>query len=176
MGKNGKHKKNADNGNDAPPKGFDIDEPKLPEAIENAALGSGGYPYKEKLGRKEYEHELTQLQIELLKLQAHVQKAGRARRRPVRRPRHRRQGRLHRPLHAAPQSPPRPHRRAVQADDTEQGQWYFQRYIAHLPTRGDIVLYDRSWYNRAGVERVMGFCTPEQSAQFLREAPSSKPC
>ncbi len=171
MGKNGKHKKNADNGNDALPKGFDIDEPKLPEAIENAALGSGGYPYKEKLGRKEYEHELTQLQIELLKLQAHVQKQGErvvvlfegrdtagkggciGRFMQHLNPRHARTVALSKPT------------------TTEQGQWYFQRYIAHLPTRGDIVLYDRSWYNRAGVERVMGFCTPEQSAQFLREAP-----
>ena len=172
MGKNGKRKKNADNGNDALPKGFDIDEPKLPEAIENAALGSGGYPYKEKLGRKEYEHELTQLQIELLKLQAHVQKARRARRSRCSRaattagkggcigrfmqhlnPRHARTVALSKPT------------------TTEQGQWYFQRYVAHLPTRATSCSIDRSWYNRAGVERVMGFCTPEQSAQFLREAP-----
>ena len=56
--------------------------------------------------------------------------------------------------------------------EVEQGQWYFQRYIAHLPTRGEIVLFDRSWYNRAGVERVMGFCTPEQVELFFREAPN----
>ena len=55
--------------------------------------------------------------------------------------------------------------------ETEQGQWYFQRYVPHLPTAGDMALFDRSWYNRAGVERVMGFCTPEQHATFLREAP-----
>jgi polyphosphate kinase 2 len=53
----------------------------------------------------------------------------------------------------------------------EQGQWYFQRYVQHLPTRGEIVLFDRSWYNRAGVERVMGFCTTEEWTEFLREAP-----
>ena len=53
----------------------------------------------------------------------------------------------------------------------EQGQWYFQRYVQHLPTRGEIVLFDRSWYNRAGVERVMGFCTDEELAEFLRQAP-----
>jgi polyphosphate kinase 2 len=53
----------------------------------------------------------------------------------------------------------------------EEGEWYFQRYVAHLPTKGEIVLFDRSWYNRAGVERVMGFATPEQVNQFLRQAP-----
>jgi polyphosphate kinase 2 len=55
--------------------------------------------------------------------------------------------------------------------ERERGQWYFQRYVEHLPTAGEIVLFDRSWYNRAGVEPVMGFCTPEQTEQFLREAP-----
>jgi polyphosphate kinase 2 len=55
--------------------------------------------------------------------------------------------------------------------DREQGQWYFQRYIAHLPARGEIVLFDRSWYNRAGVEKVMGFCTPKEHALFLRQTP-----
>ena len=55
--------------------------------------------------------------------------------------------------------------------DRERSQWYFQRYIAHLPSAGEIVLFDRSWYNRAGVEKVMGFCTPEQTAQFLRQTP-----
>ena len=55
--------------------------------------------------------------------------------------------------------------------DREKTQWYFQRYIAHLPAAGEIVLFDRSWYNRAGVERVMGFCTDEQYARFLEQAP-----
>jgi polyphosphate kinase 2 len=55
--------------------------------------------------------------------------------------------------------------------DREQGQWYFQRYIEHLPAKGEIVLFDRSWYNRAGVERVMGFCTPQEEALFLRQCP-----
>ena len=55
--------------------------------------------------------------------------------------------------------------------DRERGQWYFQRFIEHLPTRGEIVLFDRSWYNRAGVERVMGFCTPQEEALFLRQCP-----
>ena len=55
--------------------------------------------------------------------------------------------------------------------DAERTQWYFQRYVPHLPSAGEIVLLDRSWYNRAGVERVMGFCTPEQTAAFLKQAP-----
>ncbi|WP_369069779.1 polyphosphate kinase 2 [Kineococcus terrestris] len=56
-------------------------------------------------------------------------------------------------------------------DARERGQWYFQRYVEHLPTAGEIVLFDRSWYNRAGVERVMGFCTPEELEVFLQQAP-----
>ena len=55
--------------------------------------------------------------------------------------------------------------------ERERGQWYFQRYVAHLPAKGEMVLFDRSWYNRAGVEKVMGFCTPEEHAEFLRAAP-----
>ena len=55
--------------------------------------------------------------------------------------------------------------------DREQGQWYFQRYVEHLPAAGEIALFDRSWYNRAGVERVMGFCSPAEYLEFLREAP-----
>ncbi len=56
--------------------------------------------------------------------------------------------------------------------EREQSQWYFQRYLEHLPAAGEIVLFDRSWYNRAGVEKVMGFCTPAQTAQFLKQAPT----
>ena len=59
----------------------------------------------------------------------------------------------------------------TQPSDSEMGQWFFQRYIQHLPTAGEIVLFDRSWYNRAGVERVMGFCRPEEYLEFMREAP-----
>lgn len=55
--------------------------------------------------------------------------------------------------------------------DRERGQWYYQRYIAHLPAKGEIVLFDRSWYNRAGVEKVMGFCTPQEYVLFLRQTP-----
>ena len=55
--------------------------------------------------------------------------------------------------------------------ETERGQWYFQRYVEHLPTAGEIVLFDRSWYNRAGVERVMGFCNPGEDEEFMRQCP-----
>ena len=55
--------------------------------------------------------------------------------------------------------------------DRERGQWYYQRYIAHLPAKGEMVLFDRSWYNRAGVEQVMGFCTPQEHTLFLRQTP-----
>jgi polyphosphate kinase 2 len=55
--------------------------------------------------------------------------------------------------------------------DRERGQWYYQRYIAHLPSRGEIVFFDRSWYNRAGIEKVMGFCTPQEYVLFLRQTP-----
>ncbi|MBI5433772.1 MAG: polyphosphate kinase 2, partial [Planctomycetes bacterium] len=55
--------------------------------------------------------------------------------------------------------------------EQERGQWYFQRYVQHLPCSGEIVFFDRSWYNRAGVERVMGFCSPEEHLEFLRQAP-----
>jgi polyphosphate kinase 2 len=56
-------------------------------------------------------------------------------------------------------------------NDRERGQWYYQRYITHLPAKGEIVLFDRSWYNRAGVEQVMGFCTPQEHSLFLRQTP-----
>jgi polyphosphate kinase 2 (PPK2 family) len=55
--------------------------------------------------------------------------------------------------------------------ERERGQWYFQRYIAQLPARGEIVLFDRSWYNRAGVERVMGYCTPQEYKLFMQQTP-----
>ena len=60
--------------------------------------------------------------------------------------------------------------------ENEVGQWYFQRYAEHLPTAGEMVLFDRSWYNRAGVEQVMGFCTPADAAEFLKQAPALRRC
>ena len=151
--------------------GFDIDNPKLPSSIADVALTAGAYPYDKKLKREAYEDELVALQIELLKLQAHVQAEGQ---RVVvvfeGRDTAGKGGCIGRFMqHLNPR-----HARAValsKPNDAERGQWYFQRYAQHMPTRGDIVLFDRSWYNRAGVERVMGFCTPDQLADFLREAP-----
>ncbi len=151
--------------------GFDINDPEIPQALADAAMASGGYPYDAKVKRKAYEEELTPLQIELLKFQAHIEKSGE---RVVilfeGRDTSGKGGAISTILERIN---PR-HARAValsKPTDAERGQWYFQRYIQHLPTAGDMVLFDRSWYNRAGVERVMGFCTPEQHASFLRDAP-----
>ena len=152
-------------------KAFDLDDPRLPREIDDAALTSGAFPYQEKLGRQTYAKELERLQIELIKLQASLQKRG---------------GRLvvlFEGRDAAGKGStikrfmahlnPRRARAVALSKPTEveAGQWYFQRYVPHLPAAGDIVLFDRSWYNRAGVEKVMGFCTAEQLADFLREAP-----
>ncbi len=149
---------------------FDIDNPKLPDWVEKKALESGGYPYEKKLERDEYEGTLEKLQIELVKLQAWQQATGERvlvifegrdaagkggaidATRQYMNPRSARNVALPKP------------------SDTERGQWYFQRYVAQFPTSGEFVIFDRSWYNRAGVEPVMGFCTPEQHARFLMEA------
>ena len=150
---------------------FSLDDPKFPKAIEEAALASGGFPYDKTLKRKRYEAELEPLQIELLKLQAHVAKTGE---RFVILFEGRDSAGKGGCINAILQHLNPRHARTValtKPTDTERGQWYFQRYIQHLPTAGDIVLFDRSWYNRAGVERVMGFCTPDQHADFLRDAP-----
>ena len=111
-------------------------------------------------------------QIELLKLQQVEQTHGRPARHRLRRTRRRRQGRHHSAIHGASQ--PRSARVVAleKPTESEKSQWYFQRYVTHLPTAGEMVLFDRSWYNRAGVETVMGFCTPEQYAEFIRQAPA----
>jgi polyphosphate kinase 2 len=129
----------------------------------------GPYPYRKKLKRRSYEKTLRLLQIELLKVQqwaiADEQKivilfegrdaAGKGgtikRFREHLNPRNARVVALAKP------------------NDTERGQWYFQRYITQLPTAGEIVFFDRSWYNRAGVEPVMGFCTPAEYLRFIRQ-------
>jgi len=129
------------------------------------------YPYKYKMLRKDYEREKFILQTELLKLQQWVKEskqrvvilfegrdaAGKG-------------GTIKRMMeHLNPRGA-----RVVALEkpsEVERGQWYFQRYVEHLPTMGEILLFDRSWYNRAGVERVMGFCTEEEYSEFLRQAP-----
>jgi polyphosphate kinase 2 len=150
---------------------FDIEDPKLPDWIEKHKLTAGGYPYDKKMKREEYEETLERLQVELVKAQAWMQKSG-ARvlalfegrdaagkggtifvLRQYMNPRTARNVALTRP------------------SETESGQWYFQRYVTHFPTAGEFVTFDRSWYNRAGVEPVMGFCTPGQHVRFLDEVP-----
>ncbi|MEV6353120.1 polyphosphate kinase 2 [Streptomyces hydrogenans] len=129
------------------------------------------YPYERKLRRAEYERTKRILQIELLKLQRWVKETG-ARLVVVCEGRDAagKGGTIQR---FTERLNPRGARIVALDKPTEReaGQWYFQRYVAHLPAAGEIVFFDRSWYNRAGVEKVMGFCTPEQYALFLRQCP-----
>jgi polyphosphate kinase len=152
-------------------KHFDIDDPELPAWIEDGALVSGGFPYDKRLKREVFEHELGRLQSELLKLQQHVQSQGE--RIVILLEGRDAAGKGTAIGHFLEHMNTR-HARSVALNkptETERGQWYFQRYVAHLPTAGDIVLFDRSWYNRAGVERVMGFCSKAQVEAFLGEVP-----
>jgi polyphosphate kinase 2 len=132
---------------------------------------NGAYPYKNLLSRKNYEAQKYLLQVELLKLQAWVKES---RQRVVilfeGRDAAGKGGTIRRFMeHLNPRGA-----RVVALEkpsETERGQWYFQRYVEHLPTAGEIVMFDRSWYNRAGVERVMGFCNEHEYAEFMRQAP-----
>ena len=130
-----------------------------------------GYPYEELLDRDVYEEEKYKLQVELLKFQYWTQDVG-AKHVIVFEGRDAagKGGTIKRFVeHLNPRAA-----RVValnKPSNTEQGQWYFQRYVNHLPTAGEIVMFDRSWYNRAGVERVMGFCTDEEYDVFMRQAP-----
>lgn len=151
---------------------FDIDDPKLPDWISDKALTSGGYPYDKKLDNSLYESELKTLQIELVKAQTFLKESGK------------RVMALFEGRDAAGKGGtifavhaylnPRAARvvALTKPTETEAGQWYFQRYVTHFPTKGEIVLFDRSWYNRAGVEPVMGFCTPEEHRHFLKVTPA----
>ncbi len=150
---------------------FDIDDPVLPDWIEEKAFGSGDYPYDKKLANKDYEKTLKLLQIELVKVQFWQQKTGKRIMAVFEgRDAAGKGGAIH-----ATMSYMNPRSARIVAltkpTGTEQGQWYFQRYVATFPTAGEFVLFDRSWYNRAGVEPVMGFCTPEQYEKFLKETP-----
>ncbi len=150
---------------------FDIAERKLPGWIDDRALQSGGYPYPAKMKTDEYEATLTRLQIELVKMQDWLQDKGE------------RVVSIFEGRDAAGKGGtiftvreymnPRSARNVAlpKPTETERGQWYFQRYVTHFPTAGEFVTFDRSWYNRAGVERVMGFCTPAQVEAFLTETP-----
>jgi polyphosphate kinase 2 len=129
------------------------------------------YPYEHRMPRDEYDRLKRRLQIELLKWQQHSKRSG---------GRHviifegrdaaGKGGTIQRFMeHLNPRNA-----RVVALEkptDREQTQWYFQRYISHLPSGGEIVLFDRSWYNRAGVEKVMEFCTPDEYAEFMDQTP-----
>ncbi len=155
----------------------DRETPELASTKEIQELGkkhifaNANYPYKKKMARDEYEDSKLQLQIELLKMQGWVKETGQ---RIVilceGRDAAGKGGTIKRFMeHLNPRGA-----RVVALEkpsNEEMGQWYFQRYIKHLPTEGEIVLFDRSWYNRAGVERVMGFCQPGEYLEFMRQAP-----
>ncbi len=142
-----------------------------PDEVLSADWRSGAYPYKNLLSRKTYEAQKYLLQVELLKLQAWAKETGQ---RIVilfeGRDAAGKGGTIKRFMeHLNPRGA-----RVVALEkptEVERGQWYFQRYVQHLPTAGEIVLFDRSWYNRAGVERVMGFCSDEEYHEFMRQAP-----
>ncbi len=140
-------------------------------AMVREVFENGTYPYDTKLSRRSYEAQKAKLQAELLKAQLWAQETGQkfvllfegrdaaGKGGTIKRftehlnPRAARVVALNKPT------------------EDERGQWYFQRYVNHLPTAGEIVLYDRSWYNRAGVERVMGFCQPQEYLEFMRQTP-----
>jgi polyphosphate kinase len=130
-----------------------------------------GYPYDERMTRKEYEFAKRLLQIELLKMQAWVKETGQ---RIVMvfegRDAAGKGGTIKRFMeHLNPRGATVV---ALEKPTKEEStQWYFQRYVKHLPSAGEIVMFDRSWYNRAGVERVMGFCSPDEYREFMRQAP-----
>ena len=141
-----------------------------PDRIRGA-FETGRFPYPRRMGRRPYEEEKARLQAELLKVQIWAQETGQkfvilfegrdaaGKGGTIKRftehlnPRFASVVALNKPT------------------EPERGQWFFQRYVQHLPTAGEMVFYDRSWYNRAGVERVMGFCSPVEYLEFMRQAP-----
>jgi len=145
------------------------------ERIESAAskkhIIGHNYPYEKVMKSEEYEDEMALLQIELVKMQTWVQKVGE---RVVLvfegRDAAGKGGTI---LRFNENLNPRGARVVALAkpSEPERGQWYFQRYIERLPTKGEIVFFDRSWYNRTGVEHVMGFCQPQDYLEFMRQAP-----
>ena len=147
------------------------------EVVKNAesiriGFENGYYPYKTKMNRHQYEKSKSQLQAELLKVQAWVKETGQ---RIVvlfeGRDAAGKGGTIKRFMeHLNPRAA---HVVALEKPtERERGQWYFQRYIEELPTKGEIIFFDRSWYNRPGVELVMGFCTSQEYLEFLRQAPA----
>ena len=151
---------------------FDIDDPELPGWVADNELSAGGYPYDKRMKRKAYEKQLERLQIELVKLQSWLQATGE--RVMILFEGRDAAGKGGTIFVARQYMNPRTARNVAltKPTETERGQWYFQRYVTHFPTAGEFVTFDRSWYNRAGVEPVMGFCTPQQHALFLEETPN----
>ena len=151
--------------------GFDLNNPVMPKSIKKRALRSGGYPYDEKMEPDVFEAEMLSAQQQLALLQADQAKTGR---RIVivfeGRDAAGKGGSIAaylenlNPRFNIDVALPKP-------SDRERTQWYFQRYVDWLPAAGEQVLFDRSWYNRAGVEPVMGFCKPEETDKFLEEVP-----
>ncbi len=141
-----------------------------PDAIRRA-FETGAYPYADRLTEGAYLKQMAALQVELLKAQNWIKETGQ---RVVilfeGRDAAGKGGTIKRFMeHMNPRGA-----RVVALEkptDRERSQWYFQRYIEHLPAAGEVVFFDRSWYNRAGVERVMGFCTPAEYLEFMRQAP-----
>jgi len=143
---------------------------KDPSAIHKL-FKEGKYPYTDKIPRSQYEKEKGLLQIELLKVQSWVKETGQKIVVIMEgRDAAGKGGTIKRFMeHLNPRAA-----KVVALEkptEHELGQWYFQRYVVHLPTEGEILFLDRSWYNRAGVERVMGFCTPGQYLEFMRQCP-----
>jgi polyphosphate kinase 2 len=141
-----------------------------PDAVARI-FREGVYPYKQKMQRKAYEKHKAELQVELLKVQRWVKETGE---KVVvlfeGRDAAGKGGTIKRFMeHLNPRGA-----RVVALEkptERERGQWYFQRYVEHLPTSGEILMMDRSWYNRAGVERVMGFCSGSEYLEFMRQCP-----
>ncbi|OYU50652.1 MAG: polyphosphate kinase 2 [Rhizobiales bacterium PAR1] len=141
-----------------------------PDAVRRA-FESGTYPYEDRLSEKAHLQQMALLQVELLKAQNWIRQTGQ---RIVvlfeGRDAAGKGGTIKRFMeHLNPRGA-----RVVALEkpsERERSQWYFQRYVEHLPAAGEIVFFDRSWYNRAGVERVMGFCEPAEYLEFMRQAP-----
>jgi len=149
----------------------ELAEKRHDEEVIRRFFESGEYPYKTKMPRAAYETHKAELQVELLKVQRWVKETGqRVMILFEGRDAAGKGGTIKRFMeHLNPRGA-----RVVALEkptEMERGQWYFQRYVRHFPTAGEIVLFDRSWYNRAGVERVMGFCNAQEYLEFMRQAP-----
>lgn len=151
---------------------FDLNNPELPDWVKDQAFGSDDYPYDKKLKWSKYEDELLALHEELVKVQYWLAESGS---RIISIFEGRDCAGKGGTINAVRQyMNPRSVKTVAlsKPTDTERGQWYFQRYISHFPTQGEMVLFDRSWYNRAGVEPVMGFCSKSQHKKFLDDVPN----